>query len=75
MQYTSNSTTDIIDLISTVWHRHRSANYDDDETYFDCSIYYVCTTKSTTTGGVRTTARKRRRRSVSQKAVLPEDEE
>jgi hypothetical protein len=71
MQCTSSSTTDIIDLISTVWRRRRSADYDDDETYFNSFFDYVCTTKSTTTiGGVGTTTRKRRRRSVKKRFSL-----
>ena len=71
MQCTSNSTNDIIDLISMVWRRRRSANYDDSETYFDSFIDYVCTTKSTTTtGGLGTTTRKRRCRSVKKRFSL-----
>lgn len=69
MQRTS-STTDIVDLISTVWRRRRSADYDDDETYFDSFLDYVLTFDTTTTTGEGTTRRKRRRRSVKRRFSL-----
>jgi hypothetical protein len=68
----TSSTTDLTDLISTVWRRRRSADCDDDEMYFDSFIDYVCTTykTTTTTEGAGTTTRKRRIRSVKKRASL-----
>jgi hypothetical protein len=73
MQCPSSTTTDIVDLISTVWRRRRSANYDDDDVYFDSFIDYArrCKTCTTATGRACTTTRKRpRRRSVRKRFSL-----